>query len=207
MERAFISYHHRNDQQIKDELLRINAVYRIFVDCSVATGNIDENLSPENIRQKIRTEYLSESTVLILIVGRETQYRKHVDWELYSSMYNGSNFGRSGVVVILTPDCESDYFNAPSNEIKNTLYPQITSWTNIESRLDYESRYPVMPARVIDNLLMPNSNISVTNWRKIQENPEYLRLLIDYAHNARTRSEYDMSRAMRMRDHNPNYFI
>ncbi|WP_282875598.1 TIR domain-containing protein [Pseudomonas peli] len=204
MTRAFISYHHRNEQKIKEDLLLINDAYRIFVDCSVSTGDIDEDLEAQAIRQKIRREYLSESTVLILIVGRETQYRKHVDWELYSSMYNGSNFGRSGVVVILAPGCESNYFTAPFEEIKNTLYPNVKNWISIDSRVDYESRYPYMPPRIIDNLMKANSNISVTNWSKIQENPEYLRLLIECAHNARTNSEYDMSRPMRMRDHYPN---
>src|SRR3990167_1621261 len=186
MERVFISYHHKREQRIKEELLNLDQRYQLIVDCSVTTGDIDERLAPQEIRQKIRQEYLSESTVLLLIVGRETRYRKHVDWELYSSMYNGSTFGRSGVVVILAPDCESNYFTAPFEEIKNTLYPNVKNWISIDSRVDYESRYPYMPPRIIDNLMKANSNISVTNWSKIQENPEYLRLLIECAHNAQT---------------------
>lgn len=207
MERVFISYHHNREQHIKEELLNLNKRYQLFVDCSVTTGDIDERLPPQEIRQKIRKEYLSESTVLLLIVGRETRYRKHVDWELYSSMYNGSTFGSSGVVVILAPDCQSDFYTAPFDRVKENLYPGTTSWKSIESRGEFESRYEHLPSRIIDNLLMPKSLISVTNWSKIQDNPMCLRLLIECAHDARGKIEYDMSREMRMRDHNPGVFV
>ena len=207
MERVFISYHHMREQHIKEELLSLNKRYQLFVDCSVTTGDIDERLAPQEIRQKLRREYLSESTVLLLIVGRETRYRKHVDWELYSSMYNGSTYGRSGVVVILAPDCQSDFYTAPFDRVKEGLYPGATNWKSIESREEFESRYEHLPARIIDNLLMPESLISVTNWSKIQENPMCLRLLIGCAHDARGKIECDMSRDMRMRDHNPKIFV
>ncbi|WP_180699906.1 TIR domain-containing protein [Pseudomonas crudilactis] len=203
MKRVFVSYHHKNEQWLKDDLLALNSEAEIFFDCSVAVGDIDENLEPQIIRQTIRRSYLSESTVLILIVGRETQYRKHVDWELYSSMYNGSKFGRSGVVVLLSPDCESSYFTAPSKKIKDALYPQYENWMSVKSREEYESRYEFMPPRIIDCLLKGGSNISITNWSKISENPDYLRVLIDCAHDSREVSTYDMSREMRMRNYNP----
>ena len=206
MHRVFISYHHRNEGYLKEELLRMNRENNIFIDCSVSTGDIDENLEPQAIRQTIRRNYLSGSTVVLLLVGRETKYRKHVDWEVYSSMYNGTNFGRSGVVVLNAPDCESNYFTAPFDEIKKTMYPQISNWISIDSREEYENRYPHLPPRIIDNLLKANSKVSVSNWSSVAGNPERLRLLIDCAHNARSNCEYDMSRPMRMRDHNPSIF-
>ncbi|WGY45070.1 TIR domain-containing protein [Vibrio sp. ABG19] len=204
MRRVFISYHHRNEGYLKEELLRINEQNNIFIDCSVNTGDIDENLDPQVIRQSIRRNYLSGSTVVLLLVGRETKYRKHVDWEVYSSMYNGKNFGRSGVVVLHAPECESNFVTSPFAEIKETMYPNISSWTSISSREEYERRYPHLPSRIIDNLLKANSKVSVSNWSAVVENPERLRLLIDCAHNARENCEYDMSRPMRMRDHNPS---
>ena len=203
MRRVFISYHHRNEQYLKENLIQLNRHHNIFVDCSVDTGDIDDNLEPQVIRQTIRRNYLSESTVLILIVGKETRYRKHVDWELYSSMYNGTNFGRSGVVVLVAPDCGSEYFTAPFDELKSSFYPTVSSWVSIDSAKEYEHRYPYMPPRIIDNLLKRGSKISVTNWSKIANSPEKLKLLIECAHNARKTCEYDMSRPMRMKDHNP----
>ncbi|HAX11392.1 MAG TPA: hypothetical protein DCX68_15265 [Marinobacter hydrocarbonoclasticus] len=206
MHRVFISYHHKNENHLKDELLRLNSEHNLFIDCSVSTGDVDENMEPQAIRQTIRRNYLSGSTVLLLLVGRETKYRKHVDWELYSSMYNGTNFGKSGVVVLHAPDSESDYFTAPFDEVKRTVYPGVSSWTSISDRQEYERRYPHLPDRIIDNLVKGKSKISVTNWSKIAEDPDRLRLLIDCAHNSLGQCEYDMSRGMRMRDHNPSIF-
>lgn len=206
MHRVFISYHHRNEGYLKEELLRLNRQYNIFVDSSVSTGDIDESLEPQAIRQTIRRNYLSGSTVVLLLVGRETKYRKHVDWELYSSMYNGPKFGKSGVVVLQAPDCESGSFTAPFDEVKKTMYPHVSSWTSFKSREEYQERYPHLPDRIIDNLLKANSKVSVSNWSSVAQNPENLRLLIDCAHKARSSCEYDMSRPMRMKDHNPSLF-
>lgn len=97
--KVFISYHHLNDQAYKESLLEWNKNnnYDIFIDASVDTGDIDDNLSDASIREKIRDEYLSDSTVTILLVGTETKNRKHVDWEIYSSMYDGQVNKKSGV--------------------------------------------------------------------------------------------------------------
>ncbi len=78
--KVFISYHHANDQGYKESLNEWNKNngYDIFIDASVDTGDIDENLSDDAIRQKIRDEYLRDSSVTILLVGTETKNRKHV---------------------------------------------------------------------------------------------------------------------------------
>ena len=135
--------------------------------------------------------------------GQETRYRKHVDWELYSSMYNGPKFGKSGVVVLHAPICESEFFTAPFDEVKKSLYPHITDWVQLGERTKYEERYPYMPPRIIDCLTAGKSNITVSNWNNVMDDPEKLRLLIECAHNSRTESQYDLSRPMRMKDFNP----
>ena len=90
MIKVFISYHHANDQWAKDELQRWAATYGLFEDVSVNTADVDDNLPTERIRCKIRDEYLRDSTVTIVLVGTETKGRKHVDWEIYSSMRDGA---------------------------------------------------------------------------------------------------------------------
>lgn len=89
MHRVFISYHHDNDQNYKNALVKWAEENDIFIDYSVETGDIDDNLTDQQIREIIRDDYLRESTVTILLVGTETKNRKHVDWELYSSMFDG----------------------------------------------------------------------------------------------------------------------
>ena len=81
--KIFISYHHKNDQCYKDKFLKLFGENgsNILVDCSVDTGDIDENLETDTIRQKIRDEYIREATVIIVLIGTQTWQRKHVDWE------------------------------------------------------------------------------------------------------------------------------
>lgn len=199
--KVFISYHHRNDQAYKQALLDLNDKYGVFIDASVDTGDIDDSLSSQAIRRKIRDEYLANSTVTLLLVGTETKYRKHVDWEIYSSMIDGSVNKRSGILVINLPSTNCTTFTAPHSGEKELVHPECKSWTSVNTRIDYEERYPCLPDRIIDNLLEPKAKISVVPWEKL--NPERLAFLIEAAFQARETNEYDMSREMRRSNHNP----
>lgn len=196
--RVFISYHHSNDQWYKDELIRFGKENDIFLDWSVDTGDISDNLSDQEIREIIRDEYLQTCRVTILLVGTETKKRKHIDWELYSSMYNGKVNKKSGIVVILLPSAKSEYCTAANTNEKSQIYPNVTNWINIDERAEYERRYPYMPERIIDNLLNNDAKISVVNWKDI--NVDNLRLLIENAYNNADSNDYDLSRPMRRKN-------
>jgi hypothetical protein len=200
--KVFISYHHRNDQAYKERLLEINRTYDIFIDASVDTGDIDDSLSSQAIRQKIRGEYLANSTVTILLVGTETKFRKHVDWELYSSMIDGSVNKRSGILVINLPSTNSTTFTVAHPNEKEIVHPECQSWTSVSTRTEYEQRYPYMPDRIVDNLLEPEALISVAPWEKLTK--EQLAFLIEATFQDKDKCKYDMSREMRRADHNPN---
>ena len=199
MHKVFISYHHDNDQYYKNKLVEFGEWNSIFIDASVDTGDISDDLPDESIRQKIRDEYLRDSTVTIVLVGKETKRRKHVDWEIYSSMFDGTVNKKSGVLVINLPGT-SDLCTVAHDNEKPMVYPDITSWTSVDTRAEYESRYPYMPDRIIDNLLKSDARVSVTPWSRIENNVARLKFLVDTAFNDRGRCEYDLSR--RMRRHN-----
>ena len=195
MHKVFISYHHTNDQQYKEELVEFGQRYSIFVDRSVDTGDIPDTWTDEQIRRAIRDRYLRDSTVTVVLVGPETRRRKHVDWEVHSSMYDGTVNKRSGIVVINLPGI-SDFFNAPYGvEEKQLLYPDIASWTTINQRSEYERRYPYMPSRIIDNLMKSDVTISVVPWIRI--NGRTLQFLIEAAFRNRANCRYDLSQPMR----------
>ena len=96
MHNVFISYHHKNDQFYKNELIKYGKTFGVFIDKSVDTGSISEDLSDQAIRQKIRDEYLQDSTATVVLVGTATKGRKHIDWEIYSSMFDGTKNKKSG---------------------------------------------------------------------------------------------------------------
>lgn len=199
MHRVFVCYHHKNDQAYKNELVSWAKKNEVFHDYSVALGDIPDEWKDQKVRETIRDEYLRESTVTIVLVGTETKYRKHVDWEIYSSMHDGTKNKKSGIIVILLPSAKSSYYTCGFDNEK-AIYPT-QEWIKITERSEYERRYPYMPPRIIDNLLKPGVNISVINWSDITV--VRLRLMIDNAYNSRANQDYDMTRPMRDRNYNP----
>lgn len=197
MRRVFISYHHANDQQYKDQLQSWAKEYSLFEDVSVNTREVDDDLATETIRCIIRDDYLRDSTVTILLVGTGTKGRKYVDWEVYSSMFDGPINKKSGVLVIQLPSTGGTYITAAHETEKSSVFSDISSWTSIDSRAEYEQRYPYLPDRIIDNLLAPKAKVSVTTWDRITSNLNDLVTMIEAAHSDRASCQYDLSRPMR----------
>lgn len=198
MHKAFISYHHANDQVYKDCLVQMGENHEIFIDRSVDTGDISDDLTDQAIREKIRDEYLRDSTVTIVLVGQETKRRKHVDWEIYSSMIDGKVNKKSGILVVSLPSIAANcsIYVSHSGE-KKAVYPDIHVWQTLTSRSEFESYYPYMPDRIIDNLVEPKATVSVTNWSRIENSPYNLQFLIDAAFKDRAKCDYDLRRPMR----------
>jgi len=103
--KVFVSYHHANDQYYRNlfEQLFASGGYDIMISKSVQIGDIDSNLQTETIRQKIRDEYLRDSTVTVVLIGTQTWQRKHVDWEIGSSIRDTTYNPRSGLLGIFLP--------------------------------------------------------------------------------------------------------
>lgn len=200
MHNVFISYHHDNDQFYKDQLVSLGCRFGAFVDRSVDTGEISEDLTDEAIRRRIRDEYLRQTTVTVVLVGTETKHRKHVDWEVHSSMYDGNVNHRSGILVINLPSTGCMTFTAAHDGEKRVVYPDVQAWMTVDSRSEYESRYPYVPDRIIDNLLKADVRISVTPWDRIANRPDRLEFLIDAAFKYRRSCKYDLHRPMRRRN-------
>ncbi len=199
--KVFISYYHHDDQKYKDFLISKTfvdtdwKVKSIFDDYSVRDGDIDDsNMNDEQIRVKIRDEYIKDATVMILLVGPNTKKRKHVDWEIHGAMFNTEKNPKMGILVINLPEI-SQWFRACSEEEREIIAPNAT-WYSLDTRKEYEERYPYMPDRIIDSFLK-GSEIAVVNWNSIQDDPIKLMKLIDYAFERRNGIEYDNSRKLR----------
>ena len=196
--RVFISHYHANDQAYKESLVRFGEEHEIFLDQSVDTGDISDDLSDERIREKIRDEYLRDSSVTIVLVGTETKGRKHIDWEIYSSMIDGQVNKRSGILVVNLPTVDNKrVWAAHGEEEKRLVYPDERNWTHVTRRTDIEARFPYMPSRIVDSLLK-GVKISVTRWKVLTV--ARLRFLLDATFEARRSCEYDLSEPMRRRN-------
>ena len=100
--KVFVSFHH-DGQNYRDRLVR--GMGHNFVDRSVEDGDIDDSrLQTETIRQKIRDEFIADATVTVVLIGPCTWQRKHVDWEIGSSLRETRNNPRCGLLGILLPN-------------------------------------------------------------------------------------------------------
>lgn len=205
--KVFISYFHADDQWYKNELLRQNEALErdIFLDWSVHEDEIDDtDITSERIRQIIRDDYVKDSTVLILLCGENSRYRKHIDWEIHAAMFDTQKNPQMGILVINLPTI-SQNCRAHGDTEKELVSPG-SSWTTFSTRSEYESAYPHMPERIIDNFYTGLSDdkiipISVVEWSRISGNATVLKELI---HNAYERGKssmhYDHSRKLRGRN-------
>ena len=102
--RVFVSYHHANDENYKNIFeLRFGNRFGVLVRGSIQLGDVDPDLSTETIRQRIRDDYLRDTSVTVILIGTQTWQRKHVDWEISSSIRATQLNPRSGLLGLFLP--------------------------------------------------------------------------------------------------------
>jgi hypothetical protein len=204
MTKVFVSYHHENDQHYREHLAELGHAYDSFQDGSVEVGDIGDDLPSETIRRIIRDDYLRDTEVTVLLCGTETRFRKHIDWELKSSMIDGRVNRKSGILIIDLPTTSSTSWHCGLPDEKSVIYSDYAgSWMSLSQKSDYRSRYPDMPERVIDNLIAPRVSMSVVPWARIENQPDNLRWLVDATATAGRNNQYDLTLPMRRKNYNP----
>ena len=132
--KVFVSYHHDNDQGYREQFEQVCS--DAIVSQSVDIGDIDPNAKTEYVRQKIRDNYLRDSTVTVVLVGKQSWQRKHVDWEIYSSLRGTQYNPRSGLIGIILPTYPRP---GPGKYTINTVPPRL--WDNLKERDDGKERF------------------------------------------------------------------
>ena len=99
--RVFISFHEA-DRNLKRKFVRL--MKGRIIDESVDTHDIDDtNNKTAAIRRIIRDDYIRDATVTVVLIGKETWQRKHVDWEIGSSLRETKLNKRTGLMGIVLP--------------------------------------------------------------------------------------------------------
>lgn len=103
--RVFIS-HKREDKSYKNYIQNNLGVDMIDKSLNEAIDSDDEDY----VMQKIREEYLSDSTVTIFLIGSHSAENKgeeeqiYIKRELQASLYNGKANSRNGILGVVLPD-------------------------------------------------------------------------------------------------------
>lgn len=162
--KVFISYHHANDQYYKNQFEE--KFGNLFINKSVGIGEINEELSTNYIKRLIQEDYITDSSVIVVLIGSETYKRKHVDWEI-SAALNKKAGGYSGLIGLLLPS----YYTSQENlSLKGSGYNSTT-----------------IPARLNDNVA--SGYASIYKWEsaksKNTKDEYYIKAWIETAFNNR----------------------
>lgn len=161
--KVFISHYHVDDEEVKkfvDKFAEKDDVFipKIVGDDYDTTINSDDS---KYIMRKIREDYLTDSTVTIVLIGDETWKRKYVDWEIASTLRDDPNNKRSGLIGIFLPGKNKN----------NTTIPERLQ-DNIDSGYADLYNYPYYSnslANWIDNAFdkREDNNYTVNNSRNL----------------------------------------
>lgn len=124
--KAFVSYHHRNDQFYYDEFSRVSHDgYELITDTSLER-RID-SADVNYVMRRIREHHLSGSSCTIVLCGAETPGRRYVDWEIMASL--GQQMGIVGVGLPTIPSYPNGGTAKPPR-LQDNIDIGYAVWTN-----------------------------------------------------------------------------
>lgn len=100
--KCFISYYAGDEVAVEKFITDFSEV---FIPKSIGVSSGDDFIDSNNsdyVMSKIREKYLGDSTVTICLIGDCTHSRRYVDWELKSTLRQGS-YTPNGLLGILLP--------------------------------------------------------------------------------------------------------
>ncbi|WP_394162286.1 TIR domain-containing protein [Galactobacter valiniphilus] len=108
--KCFISYHHADEAEVQQFIQTFDHAGDVLIARGIGasmSGDIIDSTNSDYIKSRIRAEYLRDTTVTIVLVGKETWGRKFVDWEIGASLRNTATASASGLLGITLPSAAS----------------------------------------------------------------------------------------------------
>ena len=137
---VFLSYYHSDDRQYRSRFEELFG--HVFTVKSVELGDMDIDLSTQYIERLIQQDYISDTSVVVVLVGQNTYRRKHVDWEISAALDEkaGGYSGLLGLCLPTHPDYKKDKYHVsvvPPRFVDNlrTGYAELYDWTESASAM------------------------------------------------------------------------
>ncbi len=157
--KVFISFYHRDDEYYKKYI--VDHLSANVINKSVEDGEYDPDDSDAYIKKLIREEKVSDSSVVVVLVGPNTRKRKHVDWEIYAGLRASIN-GNSGLVAIALPEfpiSSSNTYNPA--DVPGRVYDNLASGYAKFYTWDYAiSHYDEIIQEAFDNRILLRDKIN-----------------------------------------------
>jgi len=158
--KVFVSYYHKDDEYYRNRFEELFG--HLFINKSVESCDIDTDVSTEYIKRLIQQNYITDTSVLVVLVGAKTYCRKHVDWEISAALSKkvGGYSGLLGLCLPTHPDYGKDRYNAdnvPPRLVDNLksgyakFYDWIEDGAKIKILIDEAFNNRIEKAHLIDN--------------------------------------------------------
>lgn len=134
--KIFISYHHDSDQWYYNEFSRFfSESYEAVQDNSL--DRLIDSDNTEYVIRRIREKYITGTSCTIVLCGRQTRWRKYVDWEIKASL--DKNHGLIGVKL---PNNHPDNYGGvhKPDRLQDNLdsgYAVWINWEELNQGLDF----------------------------------------------------------------------
>lgn len=167
--KCFISYHHDDEDEVQEFIQKFDHDRDVLIAHGIGAGmpgNIINSINADYIQQQIREKYLRNTTVTIVLVGRETWKRRFVDWEIAASLRKTSTSLSSGLLGITLPSAA----NFPGKK------PPARLADNIDVRNGYAVwwKYPTDAQSLAD--MIEKAHDARTSKPQLRDNSRALRL-------------------------------
>ena len=159
---VFISFSQSDRTEVDQFVYRWTQQDRVFISKTVGTAFGNDLINSDRadyVISRIRTDYLADSTITLVLIGSCTHSRRFIDWEIKASLRQGETYTPNGLLGILLPPLASAHlpprFAANWNRQELNCYaryrPAPTSAQQLRDWLEdaYEAR--TSRARFISN--------------------------------------------------------
>jgi hypothetical protein len=172
--KCFISYHHADEREVQTFIQTFDHNHNVLISRGIGASMAGDIINSENsdyIMRRVREDYLRDSSVTIVMVGRSTWGRKFVDWEIAASLRNTASYNRNGLMAITLPsvagavgrrlpDRFSDNLDGEDGYARWWKYP--TSTSALADCIEMAYQYRTSRSHLVNNSrLLRSQNASV----------------------------------------------
>lgn len=161
--KVFISYHHGNEEEVKDFIKHWTETNKVFIPRMLGVSDDDDFIDsddPGYVMSQIREKYLQDTSVTIVFLGSCTHSRRYVDWEIKATLRQASNSLPSGLIAILLPSAGtsahlpprlSENWNRQNNECYARYYYAPSTASQLKSMIEDAFQARETRAKYINN--------------------------------------------------------
>lgn len=125
---VFISAYHGDQSEVDAFIYKWATLQKVFTAKALGTFDNEDFINsnnPEYVMGQIRSKYIGDASVTIVLVGKCTQSRRYVDWEIKASLRRGQSLPNGLLAFVL-----------PSAMPKTNPFTGLsTGWPHVPDRL------------------------------------------------------------------------